>query len=226
LRGGEVELPTNGSHFGDLHDGHRDSLVRTLLFPPATETGGTDFALGDEPPITRLLGSAWRRCIGLSLVSTDVGTVGFPGSSQKLPNRWARWRSCSVPIMIGGSSRTSQGVHDGPIDPLKCELGGQIVDLQYEYVAHRFQPRGGSDQSLLLFVAPATEIRTWAGVPLRAFDYQHGFQRTLNPGRVNDVIQYFREDPKNIYQRLSWSALQARSPWNLFLEKPRLAALQ
>jgi hypothetical protein len=73
-----------------------------------------------------------------------------------------------------------------------------MVDLQYEYVAHRFQPRGGSDQSLLLFVAPATEIRTWAGVPRKAFDYQHGFQRTLNPGRVNEVVQFFREDPKNI----------------------------
>ncbi|WP_208866508.1 hypothetical protein [Mesorhizobium sanjuanii] len=72
------------------------------------------------------------------------------------------------------------------------------MDLQYEYIAHRFKPRSGSEQSLLLFVAPATDIRSWAGVPRKAFDYQHGFQRTLNPGRVNDVVQYFREDVKNI----------------------------
>jgi hypothetical protein len=62
----------------------------------------------------------------------------------------------------------------------------------------RFQPGGGSEQPLLLFVAPATDIRSWAGVPRKAFDYQHGFQRTLNTGRVNDVIEYFREDPRNI----------------------------
>ena len=73
-----------------------------------------------------------------------------------------------------------------------------MADLVYEYVAHRFQPRDGSSQSLLLFVARATDIRSWAGVPRKAFDYQHGFQRTLNPGRVSDVVQYFREDPKNI----------------------------
>ena len=73
-----------------------------------------------------------------------------------------------------------------------------MVDLQYEYVAHRFQPRAGTTQSLLLFVAPATDIRSWAGVPRKAFDYQHGFQRTLNPGRVSEVVQYFREDPKNL----------------------------
>jgi hypothetical protein len=50
----------------------------------------------------------------------------------------------------------------------------------------------------LLFVASASDIRSWAGVPRKAFDYQHGFQRTLTPGRVTDIIQYFREDPQNI----------------------------
>jgi hypothetical protein len=51
---------------------------------------------------------------------------------------------------------------------------------------------------LLLFVAAARDIRAWAGVPRKAFDYQHGFQRTLNPARVTDVIRYFQEDPKNV----------------------------
>ena len=76
-----------------------------------------------------------------------------------------------------------------------------MVDLQYQYVAHRFQPRAGTTQSLLLFVAPATDIRSWAGVPRKAFDYQHGFQRTLNPGRVSEVVQYFQEDPKRAGRR-------------------------
>jgi len=73
-----------------------------------------------------------------------------------------------------------------------------MADLVFEYKAQRFRPRAGAASELLLFVAPAKEIRSWAGVPRKAFDYQHGFQRTLNPGRVSDVIEYFREDPKNI----------------------------
>lgn len=73
-----------------------------------------------------------------------------------------------------------------------------MPNLQFTYSAQRFKPRAGSDQELLLFVAPATDIRTWAGVPRKAFDYQHGFQRTLNPGRVGDVSRYFGEDQRNI----------------------------
>lgn len=70
--------------------------------------------------------------------------------------------------------------------------------LKYEYIALSFQPRPGSKQRLLLFVAPATDIRGWAGVPRKAFDYQHGFQRTLNEGRVEEVIRYFKENENNI----------------------------
>lgn len=73
-----------------------------------------------------------------------------------------------------------------------------MANLEYQYIAHRYQPRSSAQNRLLLFVAPAREIRSWAGVPRKAFDYQHGFQRTLNPGRVSDVVQYFREDPKNV----------------------------
>lgn len=70
--------------------------------------------------------------------------------------------------------------------------------LQFRYLAQRFRPRKKDDEQLLLFVAPASEIRNWAGVPRKAFDFQHGFQRTLDPNRVTQVVDFFREDPKNI----------------------------
>jgi hypothetical protein len=74
-----------------------------------------------------------------------------------------------------------------------------MTDLHYEYLGQRFRPRDESDQQhLLLFVAPARDIRSWAGVPRKAFDYQHGFQRTLSQTRVSEISQYFREDTKNI----------------------------
>src|SRR5262245_22648848 len=67
----------------------------------------------------------------------------------------------------------------------------------FEYVAQRFQQREGSPE-IFLFVAPAAEIRKWAGVPRKTFDYQHGFQRTLSTPRVTEVADFFREDAKNI----------------------------
>ncbi len=73
-----------------------------------------------------------------------------------------------------------------------------MTDLHYEYLGQRFRPREESEQQLLLFVAPARDIRSWAGAPRKAFDYQHGFQRTLNQSRVSEISQYFREDTKNI----------------------------
>jgi hypothetical protein len=72
-----------------------------------------------------------------------------------------------------------------------------MPDITYEYVAQRFKPRADGED-LVLFAAPATDIRSWAGVPRKAFDYEHGFQRTLSQNRVGEVIKYFREDPKNI----------------------------
>lgn len=70
--------------------------------------------------------------------------------------------------------------------------------LKYEYVAQSFRPRTDSSHRILLFVAAAGDIRSWAGVPRKAFDYQHGFQRSLNDSRVIDIVQYFRENPENI----------------------------
>jgi hypothetical protein len=69
--------------------------------------------------------------------------------------------------------------------------------LTYQYQAQRFSPRPGSTQPLLMFVAPAGDIRSWAGVPRKAFDYQHGFQRTLQPNRIADMARYFTEEKGN-----------------------------
>ncbi len=73
-----------------------------------------------------------------------------------------------------------------------------MPDLENAYEAQRFRPRPGARQELLLFVAPASEIRTWAGIPRKTFDYQHGFQRTLNSGRVGEVSQFFAHDARNV----------------------------
>lgn len=73
-----------------------------------------------------------------------------------------------------------------------------IGSVSFEYLAQRFKPRAESAQRLLLFVAPAGEIISWAGVPRKAFDYQHGFQRTLNAGRVKEVAAYYVADKHNI----------------------------
>jgi hypothetical protein len=73
-----------------------------------------------------------------------------------------------------------------------------MADKTYIYEAFRYQPRADTDQTILQFVAPASEIREWAGVPRKAFDYQHGFQRSLSPQRVTEVSRYFSEDPRNV----------------------------
>lgn len=73
-----------------------------------------------------------------------------------------------------------------------------MADQTYIYEAFRYQPRADTDQKILQFVAPASEIREWAGVPRKAFDYQHGFQRSLSPQRVTEVSRYFAQDPRNV----------------------------
>ena len=65
-----------------------------------------------------------------------------------------------------------------------------MATTQYVYLAQLFHPREQSGR-ILLFVAPAAELRGWAGVPRKAFDYQHGFQRTLQPKRVSEVADFF-----------------------------------
>jgi hypothetical protein len=66
----------------------------------------------------------------------------------------------------------------------------------YLYPCHVFQQRSGGDE-LIIFAAPAGEIKEWAGVPRKHFDYQHGFQRTLAEGRVEDLAEFYAESEKN-----------------------------
>lgn len=67
----------------------------------------------------------------------------------------------------------------------------------FEYVCQTFQQKKDG-QSLLILSAPAGEIRSWAGVPRKHFDYEHGFQRTLHPRRVEDLAQFYAESDLNI----------------------------
>jgi hypothetical protein len=72
------------------------------------------------------------------------------------------------------------------------------LDAQkYRYIAQRFKPRVGSEQDLLLFAAPAGDIQQWAGVPRKAFDYEHGFQRTLQGPRVVEIADFFKQSERN-----------------------------
>lgn len=72
-----------------------------------------------------------------------------------------------------------------------------MTDKTFSYIAQLYVPREGAE-SILLFVAPAGHIREWAGVPRKAFDYQHGFQRTLEERRIKQVADYFAEDARNV----------------------------
>src|SRR5579871_4442262 len=70
--------------------------------------------------------------------------------------------------------------------------------VKYHYIAQRFKPRAGSEQQLLLFAAPAGDIQQWAGVPRKAFDYEHGFQRTLQGPRVIEIADFFKQSLRNV----------------------------
>lgn len=72
-----------------------------------------------------------------------------------------------------------------------------MAEKHYEYIAQLFEPRPGAGR-VLQFIAPAADISGWAGVPRKAFDYQHGFQRTLQVARIREVAEFFRKDPRNI----------------------------
>lgn len=68
---------------------------------------------------------------------------------------------------------------------------------EYQYTCLLFKQRDDS-APLLTFYAPVGEIKTWAGVPRKHFNYQHGFQRSLLPNRVDALAEYFEEDNQNI----------------------------
>lgn len=72
-----------------------------------------------------------------------------------------------------------------------------MPEKHYEYIAQLFEPREGAGK-ILQFIAPAADIAGWAGVPRKAFDYQHGFQRTLQLSRIREVADFFKKDARNI----------------------------
>jgi hypothetical protein len=76
-----------------------------------------------------------------------------------------------------------------------CRKGALLAI--YRYTAMQYLARDAGPP-LLLFVAPADEIRLWAGVPRKAFDYLHGFQRSLEASRVEEVTAYYKEDLRNV----------------------------
>lgn len=43
---------------------------------------------------------------------------------------------------------------------------------KHTYIAQSFRQRADSKTELLLFIAPAGELKKWAGVPRKTFDYQ------------------------------------------------------
>ena len=73
----------------------------------------------------------------------------------------------------------------------------------FKYRAQKFTQRSDAGPPLLLFVAPASDIREWAGVPRKTYDYRRGFQRTLSPSRIAEVSSFFTEDKNNMSPSLS-----------------------
>lgn len=67
---------------------------------------------------------------------------------------------------------------------------------KYSYVGLEFSQR--ENESLVTFVAPVGEIKAWAGVPRKHFNYQHGFQRSLADKRVNELKTFYALDSQNV----------------------------
>jgi hypothetical protein len=66
----------------------------------------------------------------------------------------------------------------------------------YAYTGIEYVQRGSG--KLVTFVAPVGDIKAWAGVPRKHFNYQHGFQRTLAEKRVNDLRDFYAMDAQNL----------------------------
>ena len=68
---------------------------------------------------------------------------------------------------------------------------------KFAYAALRFKQRHNGSE-LLTFVAPVGEIKVWAGVPRKHFNYLHGFQRSLADGRVLALKDFYDQDDQNL----------------------------
>jgi hypothetical protein len=79
----------------------------------------------------------------------------------------------------------------------------------HKYPAYLMLQTAGS-KPLVLFVAPATEIADWVGIPQRGrLDGGEtvGFQRQENPARVKELAEFF-SDPRNVVQNPLLCAMQ------------------
>jgi hypothetical protein len=68
--------------------------------------------------------------------------------------------------------------------------------ISYDGFAYR-QSSDPSAQWIVSFVAPAEEIRKWAGIPRRAEGSEFGFQRIANDKRVERAKEFFRLSGNN-----------------------------
>jgi hypothetical protein len=66
----------------------------------------------------------------------------------------------------------------------------------YKYTGFTYSPRNNG--SLVSFIAPVGDIKAWAGVPRKNFNYQHGFQRTLSEKRVAELREFYALNDKNL----------------------------
>src|SRR5262245_35263115 len=71
------------------------------------------------------------------------------------------------------------------------------TSLAFNYTAQRVRQREGLATDMLLFSVPAGDVKRWAGVPRKTFDYLNGFQRTLTESRIYEIATYFTTDVKN-----------------------------
>jgi hypothetical protein len=71
----------------------------------------------------------------------------------------------------------------------------------FRYLARQYQQTGESGLPIVTFVAKATDISQWAGVPRKAEEVGRGtytgFQRALDEERTEQIKDFF-DDPKNI----------------------------
>jgi hypothetical protein len=67
---------------------------------------------------------------------------------------------------------------------------------KYSYPGFCYAQRENGE--LITFVAPVGDIKSWAGVPRKHFNYQHGFQRSLAEKRVGELRDFYALDAQNI----------------------------
>ncbi len=62
----------------------------------------------------------------------------------------------------------------------------------YKYIGQAYK-QGGAEQTLISFVATASDIKRWGGVPSKNERFHGGFQRALSQ-RYKKIIKYFNDN--------------------------------